>query len=112
MKNIYLLFISALFLFSCSPGPDRVAKKFSENFTHGHIEEAKKYATKTTGQFLDMANEFNLITIDPDYTFKKVKDSVVGDRAWVTFIDLDGEEDVFELVKRDGKWLVQMEPQK
>lgn len=112
MKRILLPFVLSLLFFSCTPGPGEVAKNFSENFTHGKIEEAKKYATKETGDFLDAAKEFNLITVDTDYKFKKVKDSIVGNRAWVTFIDLDGEEDVFELVKHDGKWLVQMELQK
>lgn len=112
MKNIFLLSALSFLIFSCAPGPADVAKKFSENFTHGKIEEAKKYATENTGIFLDMAKEFNAVSVDPDYKFKKVKDSVAGKRAWVTFIDPDGEEDVFELVKIDGKWLVQMELQK
>lgn len=112
MKNFLTLTVLSFILLSCSSGPGDVAKKFSENFSHGKVEEAKKYATEPTGRLLDMANSFGAITVDPDYRFKKVKDSVVGNRAWVTFIDPDGEEDVFELVKIDGKWLVQMEPQK
>ncbi len=41
-----------------------------------------------------------------------IKDSVVGNEAWVTFTNDKGKEDVIKVVKIDGDWLVHMESKK
>lgn len=111
MKKILFICVTAL-LVSCSSGPESAAKNFTENLANGKVENAKKYATKTTGTLLDMAESFGGLPLNPNFKFQKIKDSIDGKKAWITFINAEGEEDVMELVNIEGKWLVQMEPQK
>lgn len=112
MKKIVLTAALSVLLFSCSSGPESVAEKFTENLAQGKIEEAKKYATESTKSMLDLLNGFGGFPVNPDFEFKAEKDSVVGNKAWITFTNQKGEEDVIELVKIDGKWLVHMEADK
>lgn len=111
-KVITILGISALFI-SCSSGPEKAAKNFTENLAKGKVEEAKKYTTESTAKMLDFASSFGGLPIEPDYKFNLIKDSIVGNRAWVTFANQkDGKKDRIELVKIDGDWLVHMESKK
>lgn len=103
-----LLFIAV----SCSSGPEASAKKFTESLSQGKVDEAKKYATESTGKLLDFASSFGGFPVEPNYKFEMKKDSVVDNKAWVTFINQKGKEEVLQLVKIDGKWLVHMESKK
>jgi hypothetical protein len=76
------------------------------------VDEAKKYATEATGQMLDMASAFGGIEVNPEFEFTFLRDSVVDNSAWVYFTDEKGNEDVIELVKIDGKWLVHTDAEK
>lgn len=110
-RLFFLLAGLVLFLFSCGKSvsaPGKAVQNFTENLANGKIEEAKKYATEPTGKLLDMAGSFGggSDMINPDYEFHFVRDSVAGNRAWVTFADEDGKEDTMEVVKIEGKWLV------
>ena len=116
-KFILTLTVVAAFLISaCSAkpsGPHKATKNFTENMAHGKTEEAKKYATESTGQLLDfMVGMGGKSEINPDYEFQFVKDSIVENKAWVTFIDAEGDEETVEVVKIDGDWLVHMEAKK
>ncbi|WP_324023506.1 DUF4878 domain-containing protein [Maribacter sp. BPC-D8] len=113
MKKIITTLLLAFILTSCSSGgPKSAAKNFTENMSKGKIEEAKKYATESTGKLLDFASSLGSLPIEPDFKFKFVKDSIVDNRAWVTFIDEKGKENDCELVKIDGEWLVHIESKK
>ncbi|MCL6217738.1 DUF4878 domain-containing protein [Zunongwangia pacifica] len=111
MKKIITIIAVSALLLSCSSGPEKAAKNFTENMAKGKVEDAKKYATQSTGKLLDMAVSFGGSQIEPDFKFEFVKDSIVDNRAWVTYMD-NGEKKDLELVKIDGKWLVNVESKK
>lgn len=110
-KTITILALSA-FLISCSSGPEKTAKNFTENLAKGKVDEAKKYATESTGKMLDFASGFGGLPIEPNYKFNFIKDSIDENRAWVTFTNQTGKEEIINLVKIDGDWLVHMENKK
>jgi hypothetical protein len=112
MRKIITVFALSTLLFSCSSGPESAAKNFTENLAKGKVEEAKKYATESTGKLIDFASSFGSLQVDPNFKFEMIKDSIVENKAWVTFKDQNGKEDTIELVKIDGKWLVHVESKK
>ena len=112
MKKILVILTLTLTLFSCSSGPETAAKNFSENMAKGKIDEAKKYATQSTGKLLDFVNAMGKSDVDPDFEFHFVKDSIVDNKAWVTAKNKEGKEDTIELVKIDGEWLVHLDTKK
>ncbi|NDV78064.1 DUF4878 domain-containing protein [Dysgonomonas sp. 511] len=113
MKKLLFIAITALLMCACSSGPENAARNFSENLAKGKVDEAKKYATESTGKLLDFAASMGKMDINPDFKFQLVKDSVADNRAWVTFMDKSTEkEETFELVKIDGDWKVNMEMKK
>lgn len=106
MKRTLLFIALGVLLVACG-GPGKAARKFTEATAVGHIEEAKKYATEPTGKLLDLAAQFGSIKIDPDYKFYFVKDSVEGNRAWVTYTtNRDTTPKIMRLYKIDGSWKV------
>ena len=110
-KTITVLALSAL-VFSCSSGPEKAAKNFTENLAKGKVETAKDYATESTGKMLDFASGFGGLPVDPNFKFEMVKDSIVDNKAWVTYTNQEGKEETIEIVKIDGNWLVHMESKK
>ena len=109
-KTISIIALSVL-LFSCSSGPENSAKNFTENLAKGKVDEAKKYATESAGTMLDLASGFGAVPIDPNFKFEMIKDSVVENKAWVTYTK-EGKTETIELVKIDGDWLVHMDSKK
>ncbi len=112
MKKLLLICLVAISLSSCSSGPEDAARNFFENLSKGKVEEAKKYATEPTGKLLDMASSFGSMPIEPNFKFIMVKDSIEGNKAWVTFKDQNDKEDTIELVKIDGDWKVHLQSKK
>lgn len=110
-KLLFFITIAAIFV-ACSSGPKSTAEKFLTNMGKGNIEEAKKYCTEPTKKLLDMASAFGGAPINPDLKLTHVKDSIVDNRAWVTFIDEKEKVDVVELVKLDGDWKVNITSKK
>ena len=108
MKRV-LFAIMIVFFASCSSGPQKVAKEFTENLSKGKTLEAKKYCTESSGQMIDFASQLGGLPIDPNFKFIIVKDSIVDNKAWVTFKDQNEKQDVVELVKIDGIWKVHMQ---
>jgi putative hemolysin len=112
MKKLLFVLMASLALVSCSKGPESAAKNFTEHMAKGDINEAKKYTTTQTGALLDMAISLGgsqSMPKYPDYTFKMLKDSIVGDTAaWVTYTTPEGNDDVLTLVKEDNEWKVSM----
>ncbi len=106
-KSLTILCLAAIF-FSCSSGPEEAVKNFTENLTKGKVEEAKKYATESTGAMLDMASSMGIVPVDPDFKFEMLNDSIVGNKAWITIANPNGRSEVMEVVKIDGDWLVNM----
>jgi len=112
MKKTLLIFSTIFLLISCSRGPEDTAKNFTENLAKGKVDEAKKYATESTGKLIDFASGFGGLPVDPNFKFKSEKDSIVDNTAWVTYTNQKGKKEKMKLVKIDGKWLVHMESKK
>lgn len=114
MKKVFAVLATAVVLFSCSSasGPEKVAKKFTENLAVGKVDEAKKYATEPAAKMLDLASAFGRLPLEPDFKLEAIKDSVVDNKAWVTYTNPKGKVETMELVKIDGEWLVHMESKK
>tara|TARA_R110002020_G_scaffold247140_4_gene461106 strand:- start:242 stop:580 length:339 start_codon:yes stop_codon:yes gene_type:complete len=108
MKKTFTILCLATLLFSCTAGPEEAVKNFTENLTKGKVEEAKKYATESTGAMLDMASSMGIVPVDPDFKFEMLNDSIVGNKAWITIANPNGRSEVMEVVKIDGDWLVNM----
>ncbi len=106
MKKSLFILGAITMLISCSKGPE------TENLAKGRVEDAKKYATETTGKLIDFASALGGLSVDPNFKFKSVKDSIVDNTAWVTFINAKGENDEIKLVEIDGEWLVHVESKK
>jgi len=108
MKKIFFMLFVALSVVSCSSGPEKAARNFIENMAKGDYEGAKKYSSPQTAALIDMAIGMGAQdrSLFPDYKFKMVKDSVVDNDAWVTYITPNGDEDVMNLKKIDGEWKV------
>ena len=106
MKKNLILAAAALSLAACS-NPRSAAENFLQSLANGQVEEAKRYATPSTGKIIDLA--YSLAgdeLLDPDFEFRNPSDSVAGNRAWVSYEEKDGTRDTLELVKVDGDWLV------
>lgn len=112
MKRIFAILLVSTLFFSCSSSPETVAKNFTENLAKGKVDEAKKYATESTGKMLDFASSLGELPINPNFKFEMIENSIDNNRAKVTFINQEGEKETIELVKIDGKWLVHMESNK
>jgi hypothetical protein len=114
MKKLFFILMSVVLMCSCSSGPKKTAQNFTENLAKGKVDEAKKYATETTGKMLDFAMSMGGNNkIDPDFKFIFVKDSIVDNKAWVTYKGgEDKNEETLELVKVDGDWKVNVDMKK
>tara|TARA_B110000196_G_C20631995_1_gene424492 strand:- start:91 stop:429 length:339 start_codon:yes stop_codon:yes gene_type:complete len=112
MKKTISIIALSILLFSCSSGPENSAKNFTENLAKGKVEEAKKYATESAGTMLDLASSFGGLTVDPNFKFEMIKDSIVENKSWITYTNQKGEIETIELVKIDGDWLVHMDSKK
>ncbi|WP_339700861.1 hypothetical protein [Algoriphagus aquimarinus] len=110
MKKSFTILSLAALLFSCTSGPEKSVKNFTENLSKGKVEEAKKYATETTGKILDLASGMGVIPVDPDFRFEVLNDSIVGNRAWITIANPNRKIEIVQVIKIDGDWLVHMEP--
>ncbi|NDV93793.1 DUF4878 domain-containing protein [Dysgonomonas sp. 521] len=115
MKKLLFILITVALMCSCSSGPKGAAQSFSENLAKGKVDEAKKYATESTGKMLDFASSMGGggSKVNPDFKFIFVKDSISDNRAWVTFKGAEDEkEQTLELVKIDGDWKVNVDMKK
>lgn len=121
MKKIFLslsaVVLMSLVLFSCSSksDPKDVARNFLNALTQMDYEGAKKYGTPETGKMLEMLNSF--ATMLPDSAkanARKIKIEIKdakteGDKCSITYRNSEKQSDqVLTLVKKDGKWLVDM----
>lgn len=108
----------AFTLVSCGSksDPKDVALNYLNALKKMDYDAAKKYGTPETGKMLDMLASFSGMV--PDSVKNKAKDVKVsikeakeeGDKCVVTFSSDDKPEatETLNLVKKDGKWLVNM----
>jgi hypothetical protein len=112
------------FLISCktfikndSKSPEGVAVKFLTCMSRMEFEQAKQYGTLKTGQLLDVFIMAMAAAKKNDSTFKAEKKEVdiiilkcekQGDFSVVHYSSGDKKEDRIDLVKQDGRWLVDL----
>ena len=98
-----------------SGSPKEVSQNFLNALTRMDYEGAKKFGTPETGKLLDMLASFS--SMMPDSIKNKGKNVKVeikdvkenGDKCVVTYRNSEKEEDQpLNLVKKDGKWMVNM----
>ncbi|NTV61542.1 MAG: hypothetical protein HGA77_09595 [Chlorobiaceae bacterium] len=109
-----LLFLFSFFmLVACADNPRSTAQKFTENLADGKITEAKKYATEPTGKMLDFAASLGTLTLNRDFRFTFVSETVKDNTAQVVYREKpEAEEQTLDMVKVDGKWKVDMQTRK
>lgn len=116
MKNLKLFAIVVLaslaFVACQKETPEAVAKKFLGHLQKKEYDEAKKLGTEATGKFLDMMKSLEQMggaaAETPETApAENLKCTVDGDTAVCTYTQ-NGEEQKLDLVKQDGKWLVNM----
>ncbi|HOZ50625.1 MAG TPA: DUF4878 domain-containing protein [Chitinophagaceae bacterium] len=117
LLSLVALTIISFSIVSCGSksDPKAVAENFLNALSKMDYEGAKKYGTPETGKMLDMLSSFS--SMMPDSVKNKAKDVKVeiknvkedGDKCDVTYKNSEKEEDqTLNLVKKDGKWLVNM----
>ena len=119
--KIALIFCLAIMSACGSGGPEGAAINFLESMYSGDFETARKYATTDTKSMLTMMESFGAKDQladkmkDVDIDFKVIETKIDGDKAVCTIqmsSSAEGEEDKDErinLIKKDGKWLVNMD---
>lgn len=119
MKKVFLsivaVFALAVTMISCSSNsPKASAEKFLNGLNHMDYEAAKSVSTDETKKMLDMMSQLTAMMPDSaKENAKKVKinvgkEEVNGDKATVSYTTSeDTTSRNLNLVKQNGKWLVQ-----
>jgi len=124
MKNLIFksVLLSCFFLLTAcnSGGPEGATINFLDNMYSGDFEAAKEYATTDTKSMLTMMesmgvkDQFADKMKETNIDFKVVETKIDGDKAVCT-VKMSSDEDEEDkdmpitLVKKDGKWLVDMD---
>lgn len=123
MKKLLLslaaMCVLALSLVSCNSNtPKASAEKFLNGLYHMNYKEAKEVATEDTKKMLEMMENFSSMMPDSNKeNAKKIKinikdETIDGEKAVVTYTTSESEgEQKVDLVKQNGKWLVQYNKQ-
>jgi hypothetical protein len=120
MRKIPVFFASLLLMavisVSCNKNSAKdVATTWLTSFYHIDYETAKKFSTEDTKNLIATLQQFTNMV--PDSTKKEMKKLSInvkdvkeeGDKAIATYTisDNPGKDQTINLVKKDGKWLVQ-----
>jgi hypothetical protein len=119
MKSILRTIISSTILIfsiliaACSnSGPGDTAEKFMTHLAKAEFTEAKQYASKPTGELVEMMGKMGAalggqMKDDKDFKFVLEKESIEDDKATVTFRKKEGGDiETMHLIKEDGNWKV------
>jgi hypothetical protein len=116
MKNLLKLAVLAIVIVafnacgSKTDTPEAVAEKFLNHLNKKEYAEAKKMGTEQTGQMIDMMESFSSMGAEDtkkEVKIENMKCTTTEDKSNCTYTS-DGKEDKIDLVKKDGKWLVDM----
>jgi len=116
MKNTFkILGIIALVavigttMIACGSGgisPSTVVKKFLDAGVKGDAKEMEKYATPETIALLAMFGSKSEEMYKNYSQGKILSENIDGDKATVKMVGSDGEESDIDLIKVDGKWVI------
>jgi hypothetical protein len=117
MKNFLKLAVVAIIIVafnacgSKTDTPEGVAEKFLNHMAKKEYAEAKKLGTEQTGQWVDMMESFGQIGgtegEQKETKVENLKCDTKEDKSSCTYTT-DGKEEKIDLIKKDGKWLVDM----
>jgi hypothetical protein len=111
-----LAFLLAIAFNACksTDSPEAVTEKFMNHLIAGEFTQAKEYGTESTQQMMQMFEALESLGgetfAEDDVTPEQIKNiecDVDGDFAVCRFEE-DGETSELNLLKIDGKWLVDM----
>jgi hypothetical protein len=113
-RKYFPVCLLVLLFSSCSKdGPKDVAQKFLSAFARMDFDEAKKYATPATGKLFDMLSAASDLTPDSvkkrmESSFEIVKEYKRSDTLAIVLYHIKNSDtdQTLNVVKRDGKWLV------
>jgi len=118
MKNLFklsVLALAVLAMVACGKKdtPEATAQKFLDCMNKKQWDDAKKLGTKNTSDMIDMLKTFAGATdqaATPEKKDVKVENLKcdVQDTTAVCNYTQEGEQKKIDLVKRGGKWLVEM----
>ncbi|MCK9611474.1 MAG: hypothetical protein PHR81_02885 [Bacteroidales bacterium] len=115
MKKVLSLVIAAIVVVAISScggkkdTPEAVAEKYLNHLNKKEFAEAKKLATEETGQMLDMMQSFSGVGGAQEVKEVKIENlkcETTEDKSACKYT-ADGKEETLDLVKKDGKWLVE-----
>lgn len=116
MKNNYFIILPLFLLLSCGSGgnsPKGIASQFLEHVSRGEYDQAKAFGTAGTAMYLDFSLQMMPAGLDKTFNYKILRDSIVGDHAWVFFFDeRTKHEESMDLTKVDNKWKVDLRMKK
>ncbi|MBC6993205.1 DUF4878 domain-containing protein [Neolewinella lacunae] len=89
--------------------PQAVARKFIKSLDKKNVEEAKKYCTLKTAQYLDFLIKMGAKTSTPHQVDDfELRDSIVGKVAYVFYKKpaTEAQRDPLRLISENGTWKV------
>lgn len=114
MKKLLTLAVVALAVITMnacknSDTPDKVAEKFLGHINKKEFAEAKKLATPESAASIDMLESLGKMGGEQtkDTKIENIKCKEDGDKAACDYSE-NGEAKKLDLIKKDGKWLVEM----
>ena len=114
MKKLLTLAVIALAVITMnacksSDTPDKVAEKFLGHINKKEFAEAKKIATTEAAASIDMLESVSKMGGEntKEAKIENMKCKEDGDKAVCDYTE-NGEAKKLDLVKKDGKWLVEM----
>ena len=107
LLNLAVFAFAVVALIACKGGetPEAVAEKYLNHIAKQEWAEAKKLGTENTQQLVDMLASFGGNAEVKDVKIEEMKCEVNGEAAVCNFKS-NGEADKLDMVKKDGKWLV------
>jgi len=105
--NFAVMFFAVIALNACksSNSPEAVAEKYLNHIAKQEWAEAKKLGTENTQQLVDMLASFGGKSEIKEVKIEGMKCDVKGDSALCNYKS-NNEADKLNLIKKDGKWLV------
>ncbi len=116
MKNLLKLAVLAVVIFainacgSKTDTPEAVATTFLGHLNKKEYAKAKELGTDQTKEYLATLESFDSFGGEQDKKEVKIENmkcNTTEDKANCTYLG-DGKEETIDLVKKDGKWLVDM----
>ncbi len=111
-RSLAIVIFTTLMLACSNSGPGTTAEKFMTHLAKAEFTEAKQYASKSTGELVEMMGKMGAamggkMNEEKDFNFILEEENIEGDKATVKFRKKDGGKiETVHLVKVEGDWKV------